>query len=47
MQSWYNEMTDKQRILVWVVSAGMIFVFGTGLILCAGLLYLHFGQERR
>jgi hypothetical protein len=47
MQSWYNEMTGKQRMLVWVISAGLIFFYGTGLILCAILLYLHFGGERR
>ncbi len=47
MQSWYNGMTDRQRVLVWVISIGLIFLAGSGLILCAGLLYLHFGQERR
>lgn len=47
MQSWYNEMTDKQRMLVWVVSGVSILVYGIGILLCAGLLYLHYGQERR
>lgn len=47
MQEWYNNTNTNQRILMFVVSVGMIPLFMTGLIPLVILLYLHFGSKTR
>ena len=46
LQSWYNSMTNKQRLLVWVVSVIGIAVYGVGIATSVLLAYLHFGAEK-
>lgn len=43
---WYWSMTYKQRLLCWIVSIALIFVYGTGLIFFVPLLYCQLGKER-
>jgi hypothetical protein len=47
IENWYEGMNKNQKIFVYAVSAGLVFVFGVGLLPLAVLIYLELGHRGR
>ena len=47
IEDWYEEMNKNQKLFVYAVSAGLVFVFGAGLLPLALLIYLELGLRGR
>jgi len=45
LNNWYMGMTKGQKILVYVISCGLVPFFGIGLAPLALLLYLQLGMS--
>ena len=47
LEDWYEGMNKNQRIFVYAISMGLVFVFGAGLLPLAILIYLELGLRGR
>lgn len=45
LQSWYDDMTGSQRMLIWLVSLASIIFAGAGIAATLMMLYLKFGSR--
>lgn len=45
MKYWYKSLTKGQKNFVYLVSAGLIFAWGVGLLPLAVLIYLELGER--
>jgi hypothetical protein len=47
VKNWYKNMTKGQKLFVYFVSAGLVLVYGIGLLPLAVLIYLGLGERGR
>tara|TARA_B100000795_G_scaffold232965_1_gene191466 strand:+ start:32 stop:196 length:165 start_codon:yes stop_codon:yes gene_type:complete len=45
IEKWYRRMGNQQKVFVYLVSIGLIFAFGFGLLPLAILIYLELGDR--
>lgn len=43
LQNWYNSINKNQKILLWLASGCLVFVYGAGLVPLVLLMYLQLG----
>lgn len=47
LEVWYEGINKNQKIFIYLVSVGLIFLFGIGLIPLTLLIYLELGLRGR
>lgn len=47
LEAWYDTMNSGQKLLVYVISAGLVLLWGLGLVPLAVLVYLELGRKDR